>query len=1417
MRIPLLLSLAIATLAAAAQAAPLSKEDVPTPLKPWVKWVLAGHEEALCPFLQGAADDRACAWPSALTLELREKGGSFSQNWRLYAESWVALPGEARAWPQKVKVDGAPAVVILRGEAPGVKLKSGPHAITGSFEWDAPPEMLSVPVETGLLSLTVLGKEVAFPVRDESGRLWVQKARKEEAQESHLTVAVHRLVIDELPLQLATQIQLKVSGKNREVLLGKALPAGFVAMSLTGPLPARLDPDGRLRVQARAGTWDLSLVARHLGPAKELALAPAGGTWDDEEAWAFAAHNELRLVDVEGAPAIDPQQTEMPEGWRSYPTYLMKPGSALKLTERSRGDADPESDRLGLMRRLWLDFDGRGLSVQDSLSGRLSRSWRLEMGPETQLGRAASDGRDQFLTSLKPGGPAGIEVRQGQVSVQADSRIDRRGWSLPAVGWSHDFERVSAHLQLPPGWRLIYVSGVDAASPTWVGVWTLLDLFLVVILGLSVGRLWGPRWGGSALFCAALAWHEPGAPRWAWLIVLAAEALARVLPEGGFQRAVHIGRKAAWGLLVLIAIPFAVQQLRTALHPQLEQSFGWMKRGSFGRLSGLDKFQSGSLAEPEMSMVSGAASEMGGGGGDLRGAQMEAEELRQNELSARQMARRELRKSKKAGRVMAVRGSAGPMVAPMLAPMAVPAPAPAAPPMAKQSYALDPKTVVNTGPGLPNWSWREVSLTWKGPVAKDQRMRFWLVSPCLEFFLTLTRVALMALLILLFLGLPVGAWLEPLRTRTGWQDAFKRILPVLLLAVSLAPAHAQEADDDATPTPAILQELANRLLEAPDCSPRCAEIPRLRLEVTPSLLRARLEVHAAAATAIPLPGGAKQWSPSRVLLGGVSAPVRRDSGGSLWLALPAGSHEVLLEGALSAADSIQLALPLKPRRVELSAVGWTVDGVHEDGEAEDDLQLSRAQGLKAAGVGASQQGNYPPFLRVERTLKLGLSWTLATRVARLTPAGSPVVVQVPLLPGESVTTPGLRVAKGKAEVHLGPQAEEASWESVLNESPALKLTASEAAGFVELWNLELGPVWHAEVKGLAPVHQDWGEGIRMRQWRPWPGESIELAVTRPQGVAGQTFTIDSSVLALQPGLRASDATLTLSLRSSRGGVHAFTLPEGAELKSVHIDGRLEPVRQEGRKVSLPIQPGSHGAALSWRQTRGLGLFYRTPAVDLGAASVNASVRLSMPVDRWTLFLGGPRLGPAVQFWSLLAVFFLISLGLGRLDWTPLRARQWFLLLVGLTQVPITSAALVAVWLLALGLRKKHTPQGAREFDAAQAFLVFLTLLALSSLFNSIKQGLLGLPDMQISGNGSTSQLLAWYQDRAGLTPPRAWVLSVPLLLYRACMLAWALWLADSLLAWLRWGWECFSSGGLWRPMFGPARKLVKPDSSGGAA
>src|SRR5207247_2440791 len=228
-----------------AAAEPVAREQVPEALRPWTDWVMHGHEEAFCSLLQGSTDHRQCAWPSRLTLDLDGRAGRFAQDWLVQRAGWGPLPGNPAACP-----NGEP-----------------------------------------------------------QGQLWLQRRMVASTEESRLDVVVHRRVIDDIPLQLVTRVELKVAGPGREMLLGRALPDGFVPLSLASPLPSRLEPDGRLRVQVRPGTWALELAARHEGPASALTLPAAEGPWAAEEVWVFAPRTDLRLASVAGVPAIDPQHT----------------------------------------------------------------------------------------------------------------------------------------------------------------------------------------------------------------------------------------------------------------------------------------------------------------------------------------------------------------------------------------------------------------------------------------------------------------------------------------------------------------------------------------------------------------------------------------------------------------------------------------------------------------------------------------------------------------------------------------------------------------------------------------------------------------------------------------------------------------------------------------------------------------------------------------------------------------------------------------------------------------------------------------------------------------------------------------------------------------------------------------------------
>jgi hypothetical protein len=70
--------------------------------------------------------------------------------------------------------------------------------------------------------------------------------------------------------------------------------------------------------------------------------------------------------------------------------------------------------------------------------------------------------------------------------------------------------------------------------------------------------------------------------------------------------------------------------------------------------------------------------------------------------------------------------------------------------------------------------------------------------------------------------------------------------------------------------------------------------------------------------------------------------------------------------------------------------------------------------------------------------------------------------------------------------------------------------------------------------------------------------------------------------------------------------------------------------------------------------------------------------------------------------------------------------------------------------------------------------------------------------MFIIGEQSTASQLRWFQPRSGPDLPAPSVISVSIWFYRLLMLAWALWLAFALLRWVKWGWQQFTAGGLWR-------------------
>jgi hypothetical protein len=1323
----------------------LDESEIPPQLKPWKSWVLKGTEMNFCPSPFNNGNEYLCQWPSRLDINLGDTGGTFSQEFVIYADDFITLPGNNNAWPINLTVDGNPSPLVSRNGLPSVFLKKGMHNIQGTFKWKNMPEMINVPKKTALVDLVINNKPVDAPLLDSEGRLWLQNKKISAAEEDRLEVKVFRMVDDDIPMFVTNLVRVYVSGQAREVKLTDSLPAGFIPMEIESPLPVMIQENGDVIIQARPGKWDVYIKERSKGPVNSIGpLNTAFG----QEIWSVKSQNHLRMIKIKGVQGVDPGQTDLPGEWRQYPAYIINKGDTLVLEQTKRGDPSPAPDHLTMMRTIWLDFNGDGYTIKDTINGTMSSQWYLAMNQPLKLGRVVLDGVDQLITSHGKDKKPGVELRKGNINLEGESRVETGKNVIPAVGWDHNVQQLSATLNLPPGWRLINVGGVDSIEGTWIQNWgNLLDIFLVLVISTAIYRLYNIRYGIIALITLVLIYHEPGAPGTVFISILAATAILRFIPAGWFKKIIELWRIVSIVVLFVMAVSFIASQVRTGIYPQLENTRNYS-----------EMMFSANAPVPEYDKPAREVAVMA-----KRMVQPQMTDSSEQSFALEEKT------------VTGFRVSKGDYD------------------QSKNVMLQDPKALIQTGPGLPQWQWHSYDMRWNGPVDSDQKISIWLISPFFNLILSFVRIILIVILTLIII--------EIKNIKFGGMKAGATILLLIFMLIPLSEnICAQERGD--FPPQAMLNELKARFLEKDDCFPFCADSPKLEITTDKDILSIIFRVHASTETAVPLPGSSMMWNPEEIFISNSPAEnLYRDSSGIMWILVPRGIHDIVMRGKVPQTNEFQVPLTLIPHNVSLKLDGWASYGVDKDGQVQGSIKFVRLEKKNMKGSSDSSPV-LPPFFHIERIISLGIDWQLHTVVRRVTPANDPVVVSIPLVKGESVITGGVKVENNRIVVSMSPDETEKQWSSTITPSNEISLKASDTIEWIETWILDASPIWHCELSGIPLIHHQDSSGQWRPEWRPWQGEEIQIKITRPQAVQGKIVTIDNARLTHTPGKRISTSNLDLNIRSSQGGQHKIMIPENAELRQVNISGKSQPINQEGRNVTIPLNPGVQQVNLEWQAETGSRIFISSPKVDLGTEAVNAYVTFNMPQNRWILFAGGPVLGPAVLFWGYLVVIIIAGILLGRIKWTPLGTASWILLGLGLTQISATQAIVVAGWFIAMGL-KKRAVQKQRDwvFNIAQIMLAVWFIAAIVCLWSSIESGLLGIPDMQIQGNGSTDYMLNWMQDRVASELPHPWVISLHIFFFKGLMLLWALWLAYSLiLKWLPWAWGCFSEGGIFRKM-----------------
>lgn len=634
-----------------------------------------------------------------------------------------------------------------------------------------------------------------------------------------------------------------------------------------------------------------------------------------------------------------------------------------------------------------------------------------------------------------------------------------------------------------------------------------------------------------------------------------------------------------------------------------------------------------------------------------------------------------------------------------------------------------------------------------------------------------------------------------------------RTLQVLVALVIATTAQAE------IPEQSILNELAERLTELPDCVPGCASLESVDIRMSEAdALELRLVYPTGETVAVPLPSIHPATALHRVARQQVTSPLLQKLDGTRLIEIEPGNSHVSMYLNLQGLNELNITFPMEPALTRTDVCCWTVSESVES--KQKSIVLKRQEQREALEQFEQSTYEFHHWVVVSRYIDLGIETTTQTHVGIKNQRDEVVSIEVPTLRGETVLDGNVALNDDRVVVQFEPNTRSISWNSSLQLSDSLELLAPADAGWSEIWYLKGSDFWQYTATGLTPSQSS--EGYTL--FKPRPGEKLELTLQRPVAQPGPTTTADEVRLEFKVGDRFYTGNMDLWIRSSVASEFTVTLPEDSLVERFQIDANDQPL-VPGSDVKFKLLLGEHNYTIDWRGNKPIGVGWQTPEISLSSNISNVGIVISLDRDRWVLLLGGPAIGSAILFWGVVLVTVFVAVALSLLPNFPLRKTDAILFAIGATLANIWALLFVALWAVSIWWRGRMQVDrlSGPQFNSLQITLSLVSLVGAISVFLTVFFALLFPAEMFIETHhpGTISKLnesavsrnLIWFSDASGSVLPTAWVVSLPFWIYQFTMLLWSLWLAFALVRWARITFNTIVSPTPWRT------KEVNKDSS----
>ncbi|WP_444996909.1 hypothetical protein [Aliikangiella sp. IMCC44359] len=1325
---------------------PTFGKNIPDELAKWSEWVKYEQTYRTCPSLNGVSSgnkkNHLCAWPGVMELSVSERQAHFKQFWQLFDESQVPLPGSRSYWPQNVKVNGQTAVVLQQGNTPYILLPKGLYTIEGNVLWSKRPESLPIPTQVALLDVSINGVRQPFiSYSKNQSQVWLGSVKKAQVKEKDfLKLRVNRLISDGHPMEMNVVINLEVSGRVREQKLTRFSTHQYQLMSVSSILNTRIDSQGDLWVQMKPGNFRIQLNFKVHHNPESISLDQVGDSWPEQEIWAYQNNERLRSTQISGVSPIDSEQGFMSE-WKNFPHYVVNHQEALTIKERQRGMSH-NFDSLSLERQIWLSFDNQTFYFFDTIKGQKTKDWRVSTIENYQLTQLSNHGKERLIT-YDDKQRTGAEVRTRTINIEASGEVDVDNMQH-ASGWDIPFANTRVVMHIPPGRKVINISGSDSVNGDWISRWKLIDLFFVLVTTALVFKFFGIWASVLALVTLVLGYHEANMPMFWWFNFVAALSLALKVTHQKLTQVTRVYQWVSLAILIIFLFPFLAEQIRFTLHPQLEMNQSLE--------SGNSRY---SVKSPPISNFVAKQSEV-------------REEVLEDALELKSQ---RLSKPKK----VTVTGSRIQQTS------------------LDTSYEQD--AVIQAGKGKPNWHWQHAGYSWNGPIEGTENVSITLLS---EIWVKVLRVMLIIFSILLLLVLLNRNVIKDEKFKKIFSGSIKAsLLFIGVIGITLLGAYNQPLSAADYPNEKLLKELQSRIYPQPLCEPECISVSNINMQVNELNIKLVAEYQSGALKAALLPKS-DDWRIKQVILNQKVVKSLWQNQQGAWILLPEGLSTVVIKASLKDKSNISLYFPEYPKRVVYDAIGWDVSGVNLNHLLSDSVQLTRQTtnvssiefAQSKAGkdnVKQAQEQSINNLLLVTRFFKFSNEWRLTTSVTRKAPLIGTITTELPLLSYEKPLQMVDSIKDGKMQIVIPNNQQSVSWDSSIHGEQSFELIALDDNEINESWKILVYPSWNLQIKGIPQVAPDYvnDDDFWVYQYFPRAGEKLSVMIRKPPAVKGDSLAITSASQEFNISKRKTTTDLSINYRATRAETLLLHVGETA-VKNLRHDGSQVNVGNVDGILSIALKPGEHQIELLLESGQAISKQLKLIGVSLNREFTNLTTKVNLPDSRWLIYASGPGYGPAIIYWGELIFFILLAIGLSKLSFSPLNYWQWLVLGMGMSTYSWPAMVFVSIWLLASEWRRKNQQQPT-QYKVMFAWITLLsTIAAVLVLISAVPNGLLETPDMGVVGNGSYTNSLVWFLDRGTNILGETVVYSLPIWIYKGLMLIWATWLSFSLIKWIGW-------------------------------